>query len=177
MNTEEEIWKDIKGYEGLYAASSLGRIMSYAKKVWTGLGYRIAPDRILSPAKMKNGYLQVSLKKNKKAKSYTVHRLVAQTFIDHLNNDDQVDHIDGHKTNNRIENLRWVTRSENMNNPNTPNAKSKAVICIETNMSYKSIKYAAEITKINQSNIREVCKGIRQTAGGYHWKYADTKAC
>lgn len=178
MNNKNEIWKDIPNYEGLYAASSLGRIMSYAKKVWTGFGYRIAPDRILSPSKMKTGYLCVALNKNKKSKTYTVHKLIALTFIPNPNNKEQIDHIDGHKTNNRIENLRWATRIENMNNPKTRiKGRCKPVICIETKIIYKSMKNASKITKTCESSIRKVCEGINKTAGGYHWKYVDKEAC
>lgn len=96
----EEIWKDIKNYEGLYKISNLGQVKSLTRNI------------ILKTATDKKGYLRVSLCKNCKDKYYRIHRLVLQAFIG--NSDLQCNHINGIKNDNRLENLEWVTSSENM---------------------------------------------------------------
>ena len=106
---EKEIWKDIKGYEGKYQASSFGRI----KRNETFKFGKIYPEIIMKTRYNNMGYKVVNLFKGQKQKTFLVHRLVASTF---LYNDDKlkvVNHKDGIKTNNKIENLEWVTRSEN----------------------------------------------------------------
>ena len=115
----QEIWKDIKGYEGLYQVSNLGRIKSLSKFVNNNpksskFGY-YTKERILKTSKSNNGYLIVHLFKNSKQYTIYIHRLVAITFIPNSNNLLQVDHIDGNKQNNRIDNLEWVTPKENIN--------------------------------------------------------------
>lgn len=98
-----ENWKDIKGYEGLYKVSSYGRIMTVRKKA------------ILCPAKTISNGLTVSLSKNGKSKTKQISRLVANAFIPNPDNKPYVDHIDGVRYHNFVENLRWCTQKENMN--------------------------------------------------------------
>ena len=99
----QEIWKDIVGYEGLYQVSNIGRVKS------------IKRDKILKEQLNERGYLRVSLSKNGKHKTWRVHRLVMITFIGYVEGKDQVNHIDGDKTNNRLDNLEYVTPKENTN--------------------------------------------------------------
>lgn len=106
----EEIWKDIEGYEGLYQVSNLGRVKSfYAKN-----GRLSIQSHILKPKIDKYGYLKLTLCKDKNYKYVTVHRLVATTFIDNLENKPEVNHKDGNKLNNYVNNLEWVTGLENI---------------------------------------------------------------
>lgn len=113
---DNEIWKDIKGYEGYYQISSYGRVKSlerldsYNRKI---------PERILSASFGGSGYLNAGLSKNGIVKLYQVHTLVAMAFIPNPFNKPQIDHIDGCKTNNHVNNLQWVTPKENMANANT----------------------------------------------------------
>ena len=109
---EEEIWKPIKDYEGLYEVSNLGRVKS--------LNYRgTRKERILKNTERSNGYLAIGLIKNGKTKMFRVHRLVAEAFIPNPENKPCVDHINTIRDDNRVENLRWVTYKENNNNPLT----------------------------------------------------------
>ena len=118
----EEIWKDIEGYEGLYQVSNFGRVKSLDRVVfskrWGGL-YMHIKEFIMLPQKTQTGYLRLELYKEGKSKKHKVHRLVAQAFIPNPENKPQVDHINGLKTDNRAENLRWSTAEENRANPNT----------------------------------------------------------
>lgn len=109
----QEIWKDIKDYEGLYQVSNLGRIRSLDKMVWNGQSYWEMKGKILIPGKDKDGYLQIGLYKNKKRKGFKIHRLVSEYFIENEENKPEVNHKDGNKQNNNANNLEWVTSSEN----------------------------------------------------------------
>ena len=97
-NFDNEQWRDIAGYEGMYQVSDLGRVRSL----------KFGKTRVLRPGKNNNGYLRVNLKKDGSRKNFLVHRLVAQAFIP---NDDesknQVNHINECKQNNRASNLEW----------------------------------------------------------------------
>ena len=115
---EEEIWKPIKDYEGLYEVSNLGRVKSLNYK-GTGKG------KILKNIECSNGYLTVSLTKNGKQKVFYIHRLVAVTFIPNPENKPCIDHINTIRTENCIWNLRWVTYEENNNNSLTKKKMSE----------------------------------------------------
>lgn len=101
----EEIWKDIKGYEGKYQVSNLGRI-----KV---LNYKRSGQEHIMATKNNKGYCEIRLAKDGKRKDFIVHRLVAQAFIPNPNNLPQVNHIDENKTNNCVNNLEWCTQAYN----------------------------------------------------------------
>lgn len=111
-----EEWKPIKFYEGLYEISNLGRVKSlerYRKGINNSSIF--VPERILKPNLCKStGYLQVSLHNNTKQKVCSVHRLVAIAFIENPENKPQVNHIDGNKQNNCVDNLEWTTCQENI---------------------------------------------------------------
>jgi hypothetical protein len=100
-----ETWKNIIGFDGEYQVSNLGRIKSLKKNKL---------EKLLSQCNHTNGYKYVSLSKNGVAKHYYVHRLVAESFLLNSDNKLEVNHIDGDKTNNHVENLQWVTRQENV---------------------------------------------------------------
>jgi hypothetical protein len=97
-----EVWRDIPGYEGLYQASTFGRIKSLVRR----------KERVLKPTVRRDGYASVKIC-GKKQQRKLVHRLVAETFLANPQNKREVNHLDGNKTNNSISNLEWVSPSEN----------------------------------------------------------------
>jgi hypothetical protein len=110
-----EVWKSIEGYETLYEVSNLGNVKSLNRQVLGKLtsSTRSVKERILKPKTSKYGYLEVSLHKEGKLSTKRVNRLVAIAFITNVNNYPQVNHIDGDKLNNKIDNLEWVSNSMN----------------------------------------------------------------
>jgi hypothetical protein len=110
----KEIWKDVVGYEGLYEINTLGDVRSKAKWIKTRFtGYIRKPAPIKS-YRDKFGYKKVSLYKKAKQKGLFVHRLLGQAFICNTENKPHINHIDHNKKNNSLDNLEWVTRSENI---------------------------------------------------------------
>ncbi len=105
-----EIWKDIDGYEGRYQISSIGRIRGLVNT----RGNPLSEPKILKPRIQRKGYLEVCLKIQQKRKMFKIHRLVAAAFLPNPMNKPQVNHINGIKTDNRAQNLEWATPSENM---------------------------------------------------------------
>ena len=105
-----EIWKPIKGYDGLYEVSNYGSIRSVDRITCNGKKLK---SKVFS-TKAKENYITCRLSKNGKVKSFRIHVLVAETFIPNPENKPCVNHIDGNKQNNRVENLEWVSYSENM---------------------------------------------------------------
>ena len=165
----EEIWKDIKGYEGLYKVSNLGHI--YSNYV----------NRNLEGSLDKYGYKVTILTNNGIHRRYLSHRLVAQAFIPNPENKPQVNHIDEDKINNRIDNLEWNTAKENMNHGTRTERqiatqriiqKSRSVQCSNGNI-YRSTREASRELGVDNSSLNKVLKGKRKQAGGYTFKYAE----
>lgn len=113
-----EIWKSIKGYEGLYEVSNHGKVRSIDKVVeyaWRGQTKKAAKKgKVLTPVK-RDEYLGVSLSKEGKRKSFLIHRLVAEAFVENPFNLPQVNHKDENKFNNNVSNLEWCTAEYNDN--------------------------------------------------------------
>ena len=165
----EEIWKDISGYEGLYQISNLGNVKS--------LNYsRTGKERILKPGTDKDGYLLVTLYKNRNKRPFKIHRLVAKAFIPNPDNKSDVNHKDENKTNNCVDNLEWMTRMKN-NNFGTRNERiSKSVLQFTKNGEFVKEWPSATQIKIelgfDQSNISDCCNEKRKSAYEYIWKFA-----
>lgn len=179
----EEIWKDIKEYEGLYQVSNLGRVRSLDRIINTEQGKRKILGKIRKTRKdSRRFYLLVDLSKNNKTKTFLVHRLVALSFINNPNNLPQINHKDENKENNFIKNLEWCDLSYNQNYGSLPQRRktfikkahkinSKKIISLEDGKIFNSIQEAGKFFNIESSNIGRVCKGERKTAGGKTFKY------
>lgn len=111
----QEVWKDIKGYEGHYQISNIGRVKSLARMRFGKGGY-LSPlkERILKQKTTKSGYKSVHLRCMDYQSYPTIHRIVAEAFIDNPDNKPTVNHIDANKENNHVDNLEWSTHSEQM---------------------------------------------------------------
>ena len=169
-NCTNEIWKDVKDYEGLYAVSNLGRI----KRV---VGKGCKKERIIKP-NLVRGYYQVRLSKDGLVKQLYLHRIILETF-NPVEGMDKLDcnQRDENKENNCLNNLEWLSHKENCDygtrNERIRKVLGKRVLCIETGVIYSSTMDAARQTGIDQSGISKCCRGIYRTCGGFHWKYID----
>jgi hypothetical protein len=109
------MWKDIEGYEGLYQISKNGEVKSLERIIFRGKGQQLAKERILKPSiSGTKKYPKVILSKNSKTKTKTLHRLLALHFIDNPYNKPCINHIDCNILNYNLNNLEWVTHSENI---------------------------------------------------------------
>ena len=177
MNKMTEIWKSVCGYDGVYEVSNLGNVRNVN---WRGLGYRN-----LALVRDKDGYLVVTLCRNGLQRVTRVHRMVANAFIDNPYNKPQVNHKDEDKTNNRIDNLEWVSSHEN-NNSGTRNsrisksklnANCKRILQLEKNgellKEWVSISEVYRQFGYDTGLISKCCMGKKKSAYGYLWKYAN----
>ena len=169
-----EIWKDIHEYEGLYQVSNTGKVKSvshYTRNNRNG-GLRMTVGKILSQYKMPNGYRQVQLSKNEIREKKYVHRLVAENFIQNVNNLSDVNHIDGNKDNNSISNLEWCSHKDNQKHmiENHMTKKATPVICKETGKMYHSMSEAEKDTGICRKTIKKLCAS-GETFKGLSWRF------
>lgn len=172
----DEIWKDIKDYKGLYQVSNLGRVRSLEKNN-NNPSYRTI--RILKQHNDGKGYCIVSLHKNKKQKSFRIHRLVAEAFISNHSNYRCVNHKDENKLNNNVDNLEWCTYKYNVNygtglkRRSENNSKKVGRYSLDGKLLeiYLNATQAQIKDGFNHSHISECCVGYAKTHKGFIWKY------
>ena len=181
---EEEIWKPVEGFEGLYEVSSLGRIRSLSRyvKAKDGRKPRLYEGRMLKPFSNKKGYLYIILcDNNGNHKRDAIHRLVAKAFIPNdVKERYDIDHKDSNRANNSVENLRWVTRKENCQNPITKskyeNKVCKSVIRLGRDGDIKEYLRMTDVKAdgFRISKVCSCCKGQRYFHKGFVWAYKGT---
>ena len=166
-----EIWKDVVGYEGYYLVSNKGNVKSVDRKVGNrGHTTTLMRGKPKKKTKLKIGYFVVSLWKNNKSRLEYVHRLVATAYLENPNNYAYINHKDGVKTNNDVENLEWCTQQDNVQHSvRTGLSKYPRIMCVETSEIFVSASEAYRITGIYQTAISACVRGVRHTAGGFHW--------
>lgn len=183
---EQEIWKDIPGYEGLYQASTDGYIRSLDRKIPMRGGIQTRRGRVLKPIVNIDGYYTVMLCKDGNRRIWRVHQLVAMAFISNPNKYCVVNHKNEIKTDNRACNLEWCDMRYNINygsrtdiarktryerkagfKPVFQISKLGEILCC-----YESTADASRKTGIGQGSISNVCSGRTKSAGGFCWQYA-----
>ena len=181
-----EEWKAIQGYENLYEISNFGRIRSLDKvgfqKHWQGgVSRYLFKGQLLKPSKGSNGYMRISLKKDGKLKTFSIHRLVGIHFLEKPDGKDYINHLDADVTNNHVSNLEWCFQSENIkyayDNGTKKPPHMKKIGQYDSNGNLLKIwESESQIERelhIYQSNIYKVCSGKRKQAGGYKWQYIE----
>lgn len=185
----EEIWKEIKGWEGYYEISNFGNVRSLSRSVMRNGMHLSIPGKALKPYITTAGYEQVNFCKNSIKRPRAVHRLVAGAFIPNPNNKPQVNHIDGIKKNNNDSNLEWATSSENNSHSvhvlnNYSYLKAAAVASIKLRkpiigthsktgekLYFASQKEAGVFFNHGTSTIWRALYGKLKTAYNYKWEF------
>lgn len=157
-----EIWQPVPCYETYYEVSSTGIIRSIQRKVKTKSGSRIVHSRTMRARKNNYGYIEVRLSKNGVCKTHFLHIILAKTFLSCPGEKYEVNHINGIKQDNRLENLEWVTHAENVKHAyklKLIKRKVKKVIDICTGKEYSSTKEAALEHSINPNTLKNYLHG------------------
>lgn len=186
---ENEIWKDIKGYEGKYMVSSLGNVKTLRREYISGLGLvKYTEERLLTQHQSYNGYMRVSLCSDGKVINKLVHRLVAEAFNPNPYGLPQVNHKDEDKTNNIYTNLEWCSQEYNneygtrnersaINNRNNPKQNCRQINRYTLDGKYidtwPSSKEIERSLGFNFANILLSCKKKRGMRYGFQWRYTD----
>lgn len=169
----KEKWKAVRGYEGFYEVSNVGRVRSVKRTIVDKNGLmKNLPSMIIVPSVSARGYRLIGLYKNGLQKRMPLARLVAVAFVEGEKKGLTVDHIDENKANNKAANLQWLTEVENRNKH--IKYKSKPVtqfsLAGKKIAKYGSIKEASKCTNIARASIGAVIDGIYSQAGGFLWK-------
>lgn len=171
------LWKEVAGYENLYLVSDEGQIFSLPRVVSNGRGEYVRKGRILKPGlRGRNNlvYAFVDLSDGKTTSRKSVHRLVADAFVDNPHGYDVINHIDHDTLNNRAKNLEWCTQQYN-NEYGHNKAVCQYSVDGEFIAKYKNIVYASAMTGIGRTSINNALTGWSETSGGYIWKYANER--
>lgn len=177
---EEEIWKDIPGYEDYYQASDQGNIKSKDRVASTKAGViKPTKGKVLNLTIKSNLYLSVMFSVGAITKRHHAHRLVAQTFIPNPENKPEVNHIDGIKSNNRVQNLEWVTTKENRVHASLNNLTCKGEKSFQSKLTNNKVLAIKRLYRMNPKFNKlalSVKLGVRDTTihkiiKGQRWKH------
>lgn len=170
-----EVWKFIEGYEGLYEVSNYGKILSLARKDSRGAN---VSQRIMKQNKNKKGYLSVGLCKDRFQIPCRVNRLVAEAFIPNPENKPEVNHKDGVKDNNRVENLEWVTHQENIDHAVKNHLIPRGEDSHKTNLTDRDVSRIRDYLKDGSYSIKQIAaifnttqKAVSLISLGKSWKH------
>lgn len=168
-----EVWKDVVGYEGKYQVSNQGNVKSL---FW----HRKKEERLLKLDRDRRGYVTCFLYEDGIRKQFSVHRVVAMAFIPNLDNKSQVNHINGNKADNRVENLEWCTNRENQDHASEKDLKHTVkVLQFDRNgnlvKEWSSMAKAAKSVGVSRESIFACCNGRAKTSKNYIWKYKDAE--
>ena len=183
MSENNEIWKPVVGYEGLYECSNMGRVKSvdrYVSHIYEG-EYQFIKGRIRKTKLNNGGYEMLSLFRDGKEKTCLVHRIIAEAFLSNPYNLPEVNHKDECKTNNFVENLEWCDREYNLyyGTRRQRQAEKEMVPVIQYTKDgmlikkWDSMQSVMDDLGINRGNISNCCSGRCKSVGGYKWKYYD----
>lgn len=190
-----EVWKRVAGFETHYMVSSYGRVKSLKKRVYVNNGKckysYLRKEYVMKPVKTNVGYPQVTLHKNGCTRLTHIHRLVAEVFIPNPKKTPQVNHKDGNKQNNNVENLEWVTAQENSlhahrelgivvwhkhkTGASTPRYRS----VVQRTLDGDFVKVwecgmdAVRTGTFDSGSITRCCQGVYKSHKGYKWEYAN----
>lgn len=176
MNTlTEEQWRNVRNFEGLYEVSNMGRlrrVAGYVKNGKTTKKYVECHIKIPYVNNKRNGYIYYMLYKNNKLYTRQIHRLVAEAFIPNPNNLPQVNHIDGNKDNNTVNNLEWCSDIENKRHAwkhglYTSDHKKQKIKCLENGHIYNSVIECSQELSIDRRSVFRQLKGNLKHVKGY----------
>lgn len=161
-----EIWKEIKGYEGLYYVSNFGRVKG-------------SSGNIRKPVKSSSGYYNIILSNRGERQGFTIHFLVASAFIPNPNHYPCINHIDENKLNNSVDNLEWCTYSYNnaysdcqvKGGLSTRKPVQQLSLDGKLVATYNSTIEAGFITGLNRASISKCCSGYLKTYKSFKWRY------
>jgi hypothetical protein len=175
---KNEVWKDIRGYEKYYQISNLGRIRRKERKVVYKDGRKYHyKTKLLGIRKIKNGYKTTDLTVDNKVKTVYIHRLLAENFIANHKGLPCINHINGNKTDNRLENLEWCSYGHNLQHAYDNNLRKKNKRILQFTLDDKFVKEWNSMNKAQKElklfHIKDVCDGKRKKCGGYIWRYAE----
>lgn len=166
MDCREEVWLPIKGFEGKLEVSDMGRIRSVERFVAFGQRKRKVRQTVYKLHNDRDGYKMAGIS----GKNIKVHRAVAEAFIPNPENKQQVNHIDGDKSNNRVDNLEWATQEENMQHASRNGLAKHVSVIRDDGEEYFTVTEAATANGVDVSCISAVIHGRQKTSNGHTFR-------